>query len=84
MADEIIGMADMQVVFAVTDALGVDREQVSVPLEKEDPGLVRRLPSGEIEIVVPLTVSTDEWVVALRAGLKELGFPMPSSAEEGR
>jgi hypothetical protein len=74
MADDIIGMADMGVVFAVTDALGVDRELISVPLEKEDPGSVKRLPSGELEIVVPLTVPQDEWAKRLMADLKELGF----------
>ena len=74
MADDIIGMADMGVVFAVTDALGIDRELISVPLEKEDPGSVKRLASGEVEIVVPLTVPQDEWVKRLMADLKELGF----------
>ena len=74
MADDIIGMADMGVVFAVTDALGIDRELISVPLEKEDPGSVKRLASGEVEIVVPLTVAPDAWVKRLMADLKELGF----------
>ena len=74
MADEIIGMADMGVVFAVTDALSIDRELISVPLEKEDPGSVKRLASGEVEIVVPLTVPQDAWVKRLMADLRELGF----------
>ena len=74
MADDVISMADMGVVFAVTDALGIDREQISVPLEKEDPGAVRRLSSGEIEIVMPQTVPLEQWVAALRDGLRDLGF----------
>ena len=73
MTDDVIGMADMQLVFAVTDALGIDRESVSVPLEKEDPGSVRRLPGGELEIVVPLTVPAQEWVKKLAQDLKALG-----------
>lgn len=73
MTDDVIGMADMQLVFAVTDALGIDRESVSVPLEKEDPGSVRRLPDGELEIVVPLTVPAQEWVKKLAQDLKALG-----------
>ena len=63
----------MQLVFAVTDALGIDRESVSVPLEKEDPGSVRRLSGGELEIVVPLTVPAQEWVKKLAQDLKALG-----------
>ena len=43
MADDIIGMREMIVIFSVTDEYGVDREHISVPLEKEDPGAVRRL-----------------------------------------
>ena len=29
--DDIIGMKDMEAIFSVTDALGIDREQISVP-----------------------------------------------------
>ncbi len=74
MAEDVIGMEEMRVVFAVTDALGIHRELVSVPLEKEDPGAVRRLPGGEIEVVVPRTAPLEEWVAALRRGLAELGY----------
>ena len=74
MNEEIIGMREMGAIFDVTDELGIDREQISVPLEKEDPGAVRRLPSGEIEIVVPLAVPIEEWVATLKSNLEALGF----------
>jgi hypothetical protein len=80
MTDDIIGMADMRTVFAVTDALGISRELVSVPLEKADPGSVRRLASGEIEIVVPRTIQAQQWLETLRKGLAELGFQRPPRA----
>ena len=38
MADDIIGMREMIAIFGVTDEYGVDREQISVPLGKEDLG----------------------------------------------
>ena len=76
MVEGIIGMEDMGLIFEVTDAMGIDRESISVPLEKEDPGAVRRLPSGEIEIVVPESVPSGEWVETLRAELEKLGFEM--------
>jgi hypothetical protein len=82
-ADDVIGMDDMRVVFAVTDALGIHRERVSVSLEKEDPGVVRRLPSGEVEIVVPKTAPLEEWVAALKRGLEELGFSRPGPKQRG-
>lgn len=76
MVEGIIGMEDMGLIFEVTDAMGIDRESISVPLEKEDPGAVRRLPNGEIEIVVPVSVPREEWVETLRAELEKLGFEM--------
>ena len=80
MSDDIIGMKDMGAVFSVTDYFGIDREKVSVPLEKEDSGAVRTLPTGEIEIVVPRSVPVEEWLESLKAGLEHLGF---AATEEG-
>ena len=74
MVEGIIGMEDMGLIFEVTDAMGIDRESISVPLGKEDPGAVRLLPGGEIEIVVPESVPTEEWVATLRVELEKLGF----------
>ena len=74
MADDTIGMKDMNLIFGVTDALGIDREQISVPLGKEDPGAVRLLDTGEVEIVVPATVPLEDWVDNLQAELVSLGL----------
>jgi hypothetical protein len=76
MVEGIIGMEDMGLIFEVTDAMGIDRESISVPLGKEDPGAVRLLSNGEIEIVVPESVPTEEWVATLRVELEKLGFEM--------
>ena len=82
MSEDIIGMREMGAIFSITDGFGVDREQISVPLGKEDPGAVRRLPTGEIEIVVPLTVPIEEWLNTLKSGLEELGYA-PTDEQEG-
>ena len=74
MVEGIIGMEDMGRIFEVTDAMGIDRESISVPLDKEDPGAVRMLPGGEIEIVVPESVPAEEWAATLREELERLGF----------
>ncbi len=74
MVEGMIGMEDMGLIFEVTDAMGIDRESISVPLGKEDPGVVRLLSNGEIEIVVPESVPTEEWVATLRVELEKLGF----------
>ena len=74
MVENIIGMRDMGLIFEVTDAMGIDRESISVPLGKEDPGAVRKLPTGDIEIVVPESVPLEDWVATLQAELEKLGY----------
>ena len=74
MSEDIIGMGDMDAIFDITDELGIDREQISVPLEKEGHGAVRKLATAELEIVVPLNVSTEDWLAFLRSSLEEMGF----------
>ena len=66
----------MGLIFQVTDAMGIDRESISVPLGKEDPGAVRKLPTGEVEIVVPESVPLEDWLPTLQAGLEEMGYEM--------
>ena len=82
MADEIIGMDDMMAVYDVTDLFGIDRETISVPLEKVGEGGVERRPGGEIEIVVPASITTREWLPALRAALERLGFEAAESDDD--
>lgn len=76
MVESIIGMHDMGLIFQVTDAMGIDRESISVPLGKEDPGTVRKLPTGEVEIVVPESVPLEDWLATLQSGLEEMGYEM--------
>lgn len=74
MVEDIIGMHDIGVIFEITDALGIDRESISVPLGKEDPGTVRRLSEGGVEIVVPASVPIEEWAATLMSEMEKLGF----------
>jgi len=67
-------MRDMELIFQVTDDLGIHREQVSVPLEKGGAGAVRRLPDGSLEIVVPNTMPLERWLPTLRQELARLGY----------
>ena len=67
-------MRDMGLIFDVTDAMGIDRESISVPLGKEDPGDVRKLPTGDVEIVVPESVPLEDWLAILQSELEKLGY----------
>jgi len=59
---EVVTMKEIDAIFVVTDALGIHRESLVIPLGPATPGRVRRLPSGKIEITVDATRPLDEWV----------------------
>ena len=79
--DGIITIDDMNLVYQVTDDMGIDREIVRVELSKEDPGSVIRGEAGMLgasavatfEIVLPLTTSLEEWLPVLRAEIERVG-----------
>jgi len=73
-SDEIIGMDDMMAVYQVTDKFGIDRESLSVPLDKGPAVAASKQPDGSVEIVVPVGETSDEWLPVLHASLLELGF----------
>ena len=82
MTEEIIGMDDMMAIYEVTDRFGIDRESISVPLEKEGSGAVSRDPADVVEITAPATVSTRDWLPTLQAELERLGFELQEDEEE--
>jgi len=61
---DAVGMAEINRIFAVTDALGVHREALVIPLGTGK-GRVRRLPSGKLEITVDAETPLEEWLEAL-------------------
>jgi len=64
---DVVTMREIDAIFAVTDALGIHREQLVIPLGPATPGRVRRMPNGKLEIVVESTRPLDEWLKGLPA-----------------
>ena len=62
---EVVTMKEIDAIFAVTDGLGIHREQLVIPLSPASPGRVRRLPSGKLEITVDAERPIEEWVTEL-------------------
>lgn len=62
---EVVTMKEIDAIFAVTDALGVHREELVIPLGPATPGRVRRLPSGKLEITVEAARPLGEWLTEL-------------------
>ena len=64
---EVVTMKEIDAIFAVTDELGLHREQLVIPLGPATPGRVRRLPSGKLEITVEAQRPMEEWLRDLPA-----------------
>jgi hypothetical protein len=62
---EVVTMREIDAIFEVTDALGVHREMLVIPLGPVSPGKVRRLPNGKLEITVDAQKPIEEWVKEL-------------------
>jgi hypothetical protein len=62
---EVVTLKEIDAIFAVTDALGVHREALVIPLGPGRPGRVRKLPNGKLEITVDAERPIEEWVQEL-------------------
>ena len=62
---DVVTMKEIDAIFAVTDGLGIHREQLVITLGPASPGRVRRLPSGKLEITVDALCPIEEWVKEL-------------------
>ena len=82
MTDDIIGMQDMMAVYEVTDRFGIDREAISVPLEKAEAGSVSRQSDGGIEVTVPAHIPIRQWLPTLEGELERLGFTLEDVDED--
>ena len=68
---EAITMKEIEKIFAVTDAMGIHREALVIPLGPQSPGRVRKIPSGKIEITVDAQAPLDEWLKGLPALIRQ-------------
>jgi hypothetical protein len=57
-------------VLELTDQLEISREWVEIPLSSANPGTVKKLPNGKLEIVVDSEVPFDEWLKSLEDKIK--------------
>jgi hypothetical protein len=64
---DVVTMKEIDAIFEITDALGVHRESLVIPLGPATPGKVRKLPSGKLEITVDADTPIEVWVKELPA-----------------
>ena len=65
-----VGLAEIERIFTVTDALGISREALMIPLRTEHPGRVRKLGAGKLEIVVDRDAEFDQWLSRLETAVR--------------
>lgn len=62
---QIVSFKQISQILELTDALGLNREWVEIPLSPEGSGSVRRLPNGKLEIVVAADEPFEQWLDTL-------------------
>jgi len=73
-----VGPAEIERIFAITDALGISREALVIPLRTAHPGGVRRVAGGKLEIVVERDADFDSWLNRLEAEIRGVWPPSPA------
>jgi hypothetical protein len=68
---QAVSFQQISKILTVTDSLGLNREEVEIPLSPESPGAVRRLPNGTIEIIVDGEQLFDQWLTVLPAKIQQ-------------
>lgn len=62
---DTVSFQQISQILELTDQLGLDREWIEIPLSAESPGLVRKLKSGKLEIIVDADRPFDQWLTDL-------------------
>lgn len=65
-----VGFTEIERIFAVTDALGISREALVIPLRTGHPGRIRKLGGGKLEIVVERDADFDQWLSRLEGEIR--------------
>ena len=67
---QVVTLKEIEAIFSVTDAMGIHRESLVIPLGPAAPGRVRRTPAGKLEITVDAEKPFDEWLRELPAQIE--------------
>lgn len=69
---QVVSFQQISRILEVTDALGLNREWVEIPLSPEIPGLVRRLQNGKLEIIVDAEQPFEQWLNTLPHHIRQI------------
>jgi hypothetical protein len=73
-----VTLKEIERIFAVTDALGISREALVIPLRTEAPGRVAVMKDGKLEIVVDRDGDFEDWLTRLEPSIRSvMDLPEP-------
>ena len=67
-----VTIREIEAIFLVTDRMGLSRELLVIPLMPRNPGRVRRMPNGKIEIVVDSQKDFAEQAAGLESEIRKV------------
>lgn len=67
-----LSLKEIERIFTITDALGISREALVIPLRAESPGRVSLLKNGKLEIVADRDSDFAEWLTGLEPRIRSL------------
>ena len=70
-----LSLKEIERIFTITDALGISREALVIPLRTENPGRVVLLKDGKLEIVADRDADFAEWLNRLEPRIRSLMDP---------
>jgi hypothetical protein len=67
-----VTLKEIERIFAITDALGISREALVIPLRPEESGRVRMIRGGKLEIVIPREADFELWLSGLEGLIRSV------------
>jgi len=76
-----LSLKEVEQIFVITDAIGISREALVIPLRTESPGRMKLMPNGKLEIVVDRDSDFASWLEGLGEQIRSL-MNLPVEAED--
>jgi hypothetical protein len=70
-----VTLKEIERIFTVTDAMGISREALVIPLRTETPGRIKMISGGKLEIVVEKEGDFEDWLSRLEPQIRALMNP---------
>ena len=67
-----VTLKEIERILSITDAMGISREALVIPLRTESPGRLRLIKDGILEIVVDRDLEFEQWLTTLEPAIRRL------------